>query len=472
MTAKSVLLVLLALAVAPLAPAAEFPLKMRKLTAEEAWICHGGASPPVVSTEILNTERPAAITREPQATSRYPLYGMLRVIPKSPIAFRLDESKGTGKGYDRFIADLNGNGDLRDDAVAKGSRKTIPYAAGAWSTCEIAVFDAIEIPLDGKGRSWRPIAYPVMYLHAHHRQRLGRIHGPLSADRDSAVILNPGFYLEATVDLDGARETIGLLDGGRDLRLGDKARVRKAGTASGFRFLLEEMFSDRVLRDRDGSGAFEFDVCQSESEPLSDLICLGRNVYRLAIAEDLTSIRLEPTALALGEVIVADQPDKVRTLTLVRERPTGGFEFLTPALADGRAMVPVGTYYLYSCVVAAKDRRGLTAVSRGEMRDSPSPITVTAGKAVALRCGAPIELRVHAQKMVRLGSSLRISDALATSEAGTFAVAVTVQVVGTGGESYALHAKGEDLTVPAPPPRFRILDEAGEEIATGQLEYG
>ena len=32
--------------------------------------------------------------------------------------FRLDESKGDGKGYDQLIVDMNQNGDLTDDAPA------------------------------------------------------------------------------------------------------------------------------------------------------------------------------------------------------------------------------------------------------------------------------------------------------------------------------------------------------------------
>ena len=60
--------------------------------------------------------KPAKLKKEPKAVSRHPLYGECRETTTGPAwLFRLDESKGEGKGYDQLIVDMNQNGDLTDD---------------------------------------------------------------------------------------------------------------------------------------------------------------------------------------------------------------------------------------------------------------------------------------------------------------------------------------------------------------------
>jgi hypothetical protein len=92
------------------AVAAEFPLTVVQMNAQEA------ALKPGRSSSFIYLNRPAAIRREPKSASTRPLYGVM----ERGFAFRLDESNGTGTGYDRLLIDFNGNGDLGDDP-AEGS---------------------------------------------------------------------------------------------------------------------------------------------------------------------------------------------------------------------------------------------------------------------------------------------------------------------------------------------------------------
>ena len=106
---------LVLLAIPILAPAKDFPLEFKTLNAEEAMAFPGG---PGISA-ILRLDNPGVITKAPPAISKHPLYGELS-IRTNRLWFRIDESKGDGKGYDRLIVDLNQNGDLTDDAVFNG----------------------------------------------------------------------------------------------------------------------------------------------------------------------------------------------------------------------------------------------------------------------------------------------------------------------------------------------------------------
>ncbi len=72
------------------------------------------------------TNKHAEVKAYPQFTSSNPIYGLVRLGVDYRVRgsgttyyFAIDESKGTGKGYDRFYFDLNHDLDLRNDTVTK-----------------------------------------------------------------------------------------------------------------------------------------------------------------------------------------------------------------------------------------------------------------------------------------------------------------------------------------------------------------
>jgi hypothetical protein len=92
----------------------------------------------------------------PKLQSAHPLYGEFVIGtlaqhrgPGPRYAFVLDESAGTGRGYDRLYLDLNRNGDLRDDG-AKAPGKEPPRAPGFSSSSAKADvwFDPLALGLD------------------------------------------------------------------------------------------------------------------------------------------------------------------------------------------------------------------------------------------------------------------------------------------------------------------------------------
>ena len=427
------------LLVAASSPAAEFALERKTIAAEQTATGPGGG--PVGE---LSKRRPKEITKEPKAVSRDPLYGLVGLANTSREHFRMDESKGTGKGYDRLLVDLNHNGDLSDDPVFKGLLRPQPAPLP-----DQIVFGPIDLPPGKQVGPWQPSVYAVAELRADEVLLF-----PTRNEPAGILRIKPGWHLEATVEVDGVKEKIGIVDADRDLQLTGDAPGGGAGQ------YVHINGSDAVLRDRDGSGRFEFDLCESEIDDPSELVGIGRNLYELTLAKDLRSIRLDRYQGPVGQMIVVGRPDRIRALTLLRRGSGNQEERFKPAWIDGTATVPAGTYELQSCVVAATGRGPEAAMSWAWKYEDREKIEIEAGKTATLRCGPPLELRVTAKKAVGGGAG------------GTPQVDINVAVVGAAGEMYVRHVKGSDLTTRADPPQFRVFDEAGKEVASGRFEYG
>jgi len=89
----------------------------------------------LVTYSACGTEPDEAVRRYPVFTSDKPLYGSFQVggEQRKPetgyhYPFAIDESRGTGQGYDRIYIDLNLNGDLADDAC-RHPMKDVPEKA-------------------------------------------------------------------------------------------------------------------------------------------------------------------------------------------------------------------------------------------------------------------------------------------------------------------------------------------------------
>lgn len=102
----------------------------------------------------------------PDFRSKKPVYGSVsfatqRGQPNSGTRFHfaVDESQGTGKGYDRLYFDLNGDLDLRNDPVVKPLRTRPEGAELRWNTIKQQVlFDYLPIPFDHGPAGMREVA--------------------------------------------------------------------------------------------------------------------------------------------------------------------------------------------------------------------------------------------------------------------------------------------------------------------------
>src|ERR1039458_4883765 len=148
----------LALAAAATDSAEDFPLTFRTIPAKDVMSFPGGSG----NIGSLQTAKPTKLKNEPKATSQHPLYGECRdMTTGAALVYRLDESKGDGKGYDRLIVDMNQNGDLTDDpvierAVLSKEREETPPDQVFWGP--------IPAPAGQKVAGGRPVYFAQTYI--------------------------------------------------------------------------------------------------------------------------------------------------------------------------------------------------------------------------------------------------------------------------------------------------------------------
>ncbi len=101
----------------------------------------------------------------PRFTSKKPVYGVVRFElnyqqPDSgtPCYFAIDESQGTGKGYDTLYFDVNRDRDLRDNSIIRPLRNAPAGASLQYGGIkEQVLFEYVSIPFEFGGAGKRPV---------------------------------------------------------------------------------------------------------------------------------------------------------------------------------------------------------------------------------------------------------------------------------------------------------------------------
>lgn len=448
--------------------AKDFPLVVRSLEAPEAMRLSG--RPAGVGQPTLKLPR---IKRQTTPVSAHPVYGWLRLLGRNAqIVFRVDESQGDGKGYDRLILDLNQNWDLTDDPVipALKESKAVEAASSAFQT---VLFGPIPAPAEWTVGLWRPSFYARIYVRQGSSARNGRDVGPLW--------LKAGNYLEAQIEIGGVKERIGLVDADGDGRFSEAAPLQNSTGKEGLYLSVRDV----VLRDRSGSGRFQFDPLGSGLEPFSNLLYIGVNPYVVSLAPDLKWVRLKSYEGPLGELTVQPHGEQIHKLALARETAPGQWEQLNPSVVAGKAKVPVGRYLLYSCLLTVQNKSGAQLTAGAYHRFWRTPVVVEQGKIATLLCGGPLELKVTAEKqsensargLMGVARSLFSRGASSTSE-----LRINMIALGAGGETYSVTPRRtihrrcpnqfSDSSLPMAPCSPRATWSLGEEgLARTHGEY-
>jgi hypothetical protein len=442
------------------ASAEDFPLAFRTIPAQEVTSFPGGPG----SYGQLRLAKPAKLMREPKTTSRHPLYGECSSgASGAAFIFRLDESKGDGRGYDQLIVDMNQNGDLTDDSVAQ---RTTP-SADRLASAEQFVIGPIRAPADKTVAGGRPIYYARIYIS--NRQLLG------SAQQApnmlfGQLMLKAGWYLDTTVRLNGVNHKVGLFDGDSNLRLGDVPQPSSSGSRAQTSWYFGS--GDYLLVDTDGSGRFEDDVFQSEACPFGPILYLGSKAYKVALAPGCKSLRVEPWPEPLAELALQPRGDQVRTVTLAWKRTGGQWQLIRPTMTGGKAMVPSGDYRLYTCNLLRKGAPGDHLMLSGTQRNAQTPVTVSAGKVNSLSCGGPLEIKITANKETASEPAPLFKRLGVGRSEPEFLVHINATVLGVGGELYSTFLAGDHFQSKPPRPTFSIVDAGSRPVANGNLEYG
>lgn len=439
---------LAAIAVLASASAKEFPLEFKTLDAKEAMNLPGGW---VQGTVLRASPRP--LKNEPRPLCRRPLYGQLGEVfgegsGNEGLLFRLEESKGDKQGYDRLIVDANNNGDLRDDPVMRPAEGARP--ASSRPGVEELLFGPVEYKVAQLPGDCRALYYAAVTFYNRQLREWGENDG-LYLGR---VRLRPGWLLQTTVEVDGRKEKVALLDANSTLRLGDPPKWRTSesdGEPSWYHGA-----ADSFLRDRNGSGKFGDDRAgeEQETESLAPVHYFGPAPCKISLGQDCKTLRVEPLTAPVPELTVGPHGETVSHVTLAWEQSPGRWYLLSPVVAGGKVKVPAGNYRLWTCQVDAKAGDGKPLRLMAFKPTIKPSFKAEAGAAGELRCGAPLEVKVTTEKD------------------GPGRLNINAVVVGAGGETYRSFAKGKDLNEEPAKPAFNIVDASGKEVASGNLEFG
>jgi hypothetical protein len=457
-----------ALALAAVALGEDFPLTYRAIPPEDVMSFPGNSG----TYAQLRPARPSNLRREPKVLSSKALYGECGDTRNGPaFLVRLDESKGDAKGYDQLLVDMNQNGDLTDDPVARRVVLTTERQTGSR---DMLLFGPIQAPAAKVIGGGRPVYYAQVYLYQSFvSYALGDV--PSSGGRAPTITsgqltFKAGWYLDTTVTLDGLKQKVGVLDGNSNLRLGDVSQP--ATTASRGEKTWYFRSGDSLLTDEDGSGTFDNNPFQSEACPFGPILYLGAKPCKVTLAADGSSLRLGPWPQALAEVALQPHGDQVRSLTLAWERPGGQWELIRPVAADGKVQVPAGNYRLYACSLEGKGGGRDQVMVSAMRRTVQAPVSFAPGKANTLDCGAPLEIKVTATKSST--SSRQVAGDTRGNRRAELqpTVRIGASLTGAGGEVYSTYYRGEGFKTRPPKPAFQVADAAGKTVASGSLEYG
>ena len=458
---------LIAVAAVATASADDFPLTFHTIAAKDVMAFPGGYG----AMGQLRLAKPAKLAKEPKAVSPHPLYGECgETDGAAAMLFRLDESKGYGKGYDQLIVDVNQNGDLTDDVPA--SLVVLPTNPKTPSQgTQQRLFGPIGAPAGKLIAGERPIYFAQAYI----RDLSSALGSSQNAENLYAgqVRLKAGWYVDTTVELKGLKQKVGVFDGDSNLRLGDVAKpqtYQNPGQEENWYFGQ----GDSLLTDTDGSGAFESDQFDTESCPFGPLLYPGATPYKLALTPDGKSLRVEPWTGALAEVTLQPYGEQVCRVTLAWERPNSQWQLIRAGVAGGKINVPPGNYRLYKCELLGKAAPRDQMMAAGYQRVTRKPTALVAGKANTLRCGAPLEIKVTAEKRTPQPWELNSGNQRNRPSASDseFVLSINADVRGVDGEIYSAYAKGDKFKAEPPQPTFTVMDGRGKKVATGNLEFG
>ena len=402
-----------------------------------------------------------------KAVSAHPLYGECAGDRDgAAFLFRLDESKGTGKGYDRLIVDMNRNGDLTDDpvverAVLPGERKGTAPDQQLWGP--------IQAPERQKIAGGRPVYFAETYMFNRDLLRVGQTKPEYNL-LIGQLRMKAGWYLDTTAELNGVKRKMGVYDADSDLRLGEVPQpVTRTNRGEQVWYFTD---GDKLLLDADGSGTFDNDVFQSESCAFGPIVYLGPVPYKVALAADNTSLRVEAWTEALAEVALVPHGDAVRSVTLAWEQPDGSWRLIRAGTADGKAKVPPGNYRLYACDLLGKTIMREQVMASGYQRELQKPVRVAAGKGNSLPCGPPLEIKIAAEKAKPGRLGLLFNEPSSSKEESESELSIRANVVGAGGEVYSTYLRKDKFWGRLSKPTFTIVDAQGKKLKDGNLEFG
>ena len=376
------------------------------------------------------------LSAEPRYRSRVPLYAAVRLGKSGDTRYTivLDESKGTGRGYDILYADRNNNENLADDPRIMGRITQRGQSMGN--------FGPIEIMIDYGDRT-ASCYFSVQYYH-YGQQRIQRAAGNVP---NFQLTLQTAGYYTGTVSFGASEYQIAVVDFNGNGIFNERFKPRSGGSdgrlyASG----------DHVLVDANDDGMFEAGyVDGNEVYPYARYLQVDGRWYSLEISAHGGTVEIQDPDLELGTLDIADQSSSG---SLLLASSNG----VLRVQAGQEIQVPADTYRVYSHSTSVSHSSGnWHYVAQGT--SSSKKFQVVAGSSVAVEFGAPLVLNVKTDN--RYGNVSR------AKAGGTVNLSLTIS--GQGGETYTNIMKNNGNP---PAPTFKAVDESGKTVAQGAFKYG
>jgi len=367
----------------------------------------------------ITESRPRWRIRQRKWASNRPLYLSLHLgDADATIPGVVDESGGSGSGYDLVCVDTDGDGDLSDETALRPS-------------CEKT----------GRTTSLRtdPVRVVVTYADGE-RRRLG-VRIAVSGFRDQnlgktawSAQCHVAEFLVGSVDIGKRRNVkIAVLD-----RSFGERKMNACFNDHGV---------DRLRIDLDGNGTLN---PENEDFPVSKVISVDGRLWELETTAAASRIAVRPCTLPVGRVRLS-----VKTLG---EAPVNGRADLVSAegyaftycLPEKRGMVvPEGKYRVDRATLSMADAEQRTWVAALSLTNA---VGVERGRESTVQMGLPFGVEPATEGEFRLGDS----------------ACITAHLFGAAGEEYANVAPRRMRMK----PKVRIEDAVEIVVAEGTMEYG
>lgn len=332
----------------------------------------------------------------------------------STFTLLIDESGGTGSGYDTLYVDSN-----NDNRIDEKTERHSFEMGTRTSTPRTSIYVEFQICVGGKTAAHHYHFKTFWYPARDHPD--GKVH---------ATLRNGSYYTGEAV-IAGKRRKIALADLNSNGLFNDP---EPSGSFSGERFFVD--LADRGTR-RPGD-------TQLESFPYGQYTEIAGDWYSIAATADGSRIEITPANPRFGRVAA---PARITRAVLACATQSVSLDFSKP---ENRAIV--GTYSVREVTLRERSPRGAARELRGGSWSGGREVTVREGKTTRLVAGPPLRVEIRPSP----------SEKVQTVDLG-------LVLIGSAGEIYEWNEKANE---PAPPPGFEIRNPSGKTIAAGVFEYG
>ena len=368
------------------------------------------------------------VARSPEFTSKSPLYGdvvfyrAFTAESRCPmIPFALDESKGTGTGYDTMYLDANRNADLTDDPVLVGR------AEGGDNATALHLPAAIRMPMS---------------------ELLG-VDNPHLAVVDISVIFKPGEDVYGWVALRSCwLGEIASNKGKIPFRLVDRTGSGDFGDGPG---QFDDGIGDVLALDWSGRADFSSPARLRMHGLRQRAIGLNGKLYTVGCTPSGDCVEIRPFEGQTAKIAAEASRIGSADIKISLFRLTGQMGDYSIHANDRPIDVPPGEYSLSPVRVTARSLKGGECGFRCSLA---SPIRVSPGKTHVMRVGGPLILRIAPgtpDLTLKRGEMTSIPLALMLPSGAT-----ATGIYGTSSR----------------PPRFALRSALGKAVQDGGLGFG